>query len=385
MEALPEEKKAVSIQERRQAEFVQAILELNELLARESPEKVTPRWIKDNALQLYRKLFELTLNWKEQPEWIRVAGRLDQGWQDRWSDLETRPSKMEKRLAEERRRELRPKKEKILVPKEPPTLEQSDLMKMSELLSVTLEDLQPREFNPAWVSENNKKVFFWMKDKKVRGLADWGDLISQLNEQWRTKWAKRRTYKEVVPENEYSDPAEVAQAIENDRLYVFSLEKNGSDLTGLMISHAEVRQERQEIIEKLIELSKKGNVSASDTLIGLLMPIVESWQENNEQIGKFVMDKDALEEKIRRCVFLYQKDKEFLTYLYASLFLQARQIKTKLVSMDAPLKADEAGSMHDRLGQEDAAIGREAWEEEETEESAVQIASKKRGRTGIAA
>ncbi|MFA6447638.1 MAG: hypothetical protein WCW31_05305, partial [Patescibacteria group bacterium] len=272
--------------------FDSMVKKLNDLLVASDPETFSPFWIKQTSRPLYAGLLRELSGEKGNPDWGKMLVKLEPKWQERWSYKESKKQEPRHFTIDE----------------------------ISADLTALLDKEDPPHFNPFWIKKNAislyRKCLYLFRDQGT----DWDAIESNLPDKWKNRWSHQKTFEQLEPEHKYTDSSEVADAIGNDKLYVFSLEKGDSELKELMMTREEVSQERQKIIEKLVALAKEGNVSAQDTLIGLVMPLVEAWLEKNIQMSKYLLDRDKLEERIRRCVYNYKNSQNyFLNYLYSSL------------------------------------------------------------------
>lgn len=118
-------------------------------------------------------------------------------------------------------------------------------------------------------------------------------------------------------------------------------EKKDKPLTFFGVSSQADRRDRNELCLDLIRLAKKGNLSAEKTLMGYLEILVADWIDRDSSLDVYKIYKDDLEERIRRCIYLYREKGAagFVGYLYINLREQAKGLNQggqRKISLDDP-------------------------------------------------
>lgn len=295
-------------EEAEQADFDQ-IQQLTALLVLHEPSSFGPKWIAVNAPSLYSRLRNTIRDDGGNLNWSKILNSLDEKWRSRWT------------------RKL---------------VEITSLEKDIEDLKLLLKKYNPSSIGPVWIMKADADLYARMlkKVRKNEGRSDWSKIVNQLEDVWKKRWKQRAFFKEPVGQYLNDDEVTAVLELHRNKLYTF-----------LSILKPEDKKERDVICSEMLQLARKGNISAENKLVALLSPQVQEWMDVYPEFAVYRHDPESVDNRIRRCIYLsdLESQKSFVGYLLKSLQFQARGLKHQVAqSLDQPM-GDDDRTLLDRL------------------------------------
>lgn len=174
----------------------------------------------------------------------------------------------------------------------------------------------PLSFHPNWVKYRCKVSYKYIVDniKDEFNYTDWDLVVSKLQRYNQKLWLKKKKRKRG-PTILYKDKEELDVILNRyrEKLYTFISRKNKEDK---MICDW--------ISIKLVRLSQKGNVLASDKVETLLRCLVDYWVEFDKSMFNWKGYNDLIDSHINACIRRFRYAGSFVGYLYRTLEYSGR-------------------------------------------------------------
>ncbi len=178
----------------------------------------------------------------------------------------------------------------------------------------------PRTFNSSWICANAPHIyrFFQKNVRREIGGIDWDRVTRALNRKFQRQWTMSRRN----GTKQYQSEAEVNIILHkyNGKLYTF--------LTPAAKDNNSIR----DIINiALVRISQKGNVTARQEIIKLVMFTVDEWIEHNPRISRWKGYEYLLQKSIEDCIRCYRYSGSFMGYLFKTLEYAGRGLRPIII------------------------------------------------------
>ncbi len=275
------------------------------LLEKEKPEQFNKRWVFDHDQRLYTYLNTLSNKKETMHIWRDLTASIGK-WKDIWKDGILDANHL--RRSEGNRKH---------------TIES-----ITEDLLNLLEKEKPKRWSPTYIAKTDRHIFRFVERHLVdkKGSLQWDKLVSRLPPEYQKTWTRKQYLDDLDLAEEYSDKEEVAEVMQKNRasLYLF-YEATGKDEEGAL----------NEVCSDFVYLIRKGNKEATAMFMLYLQPTISKWLESKALSVSLAQDPEEVKRCTERCFYLWKKDRSFLGYLFRSLQLAARGMKTyQEISLD---------------------------------------------------
>ena len=184
------------------------------------------------------------------------------------------------------------------------------------LLNQKLHEKNPSEFSSSWILKHASAAYRFIS-KNVRndvGDIDWDKVTVALPRRYQKQWTRfRRKSKKV-----YENPAELEKAIgkHREKLYVFIATTNDKE-----------KRLQHRITISLVRLSQKGNILATQELVGLLRYTVDEWIDRYFFLRRWRAAESEINGAIEGCIRRYRYTGTFFGYLFKTFEYAAYGLK----------------------------------------------------------
>ncbi len=282
-------------QAKREWNFPKLIVELEDLLERENPETFNSSWIDDNDKGIYLFILRNIKNGEGEIDWEKIIASLPEKWQQRWRI----------RMRDEIRKKFSESKMKW-------TFDEA-----ADELNRMLNENDPAVVSGTYIGQKNPSLlsYFVRHVKDSKGNVDWERIISQVDSKFHNRFRKTKRLEDVVPAESYDDPAELQRFMNDhhDKLYTILEQLVPED-----------KKHRDQILKGMVDLAKKGNLSAKEKVLDYLEIVASDWVEKNPKMAIYKYHMDTLRRRLERCIFYFGNEGEFIAYIYASLHMEGK-------------------------------------------------------------
>lgn len=212
-----------------------------------------------------------------------------------------------------------------------------------KILSDTLYEKRPTNFNPSWISKNTPKVYRYIY-KNIRtenNDIDWDKVTSSLDRSFCKRWTRYR--QKSIKFYEKQSEVDCILSKYKDRLYTFIAYANEAD-----------KRMQSRMIISLVRISQKGNLCAEQEVVKWITYITDDWIDRYPQMHRWKGYADEVEDKIKGCIRRYRYTGSFLGYLFRTLEYSVRG-KPPLVSLNDNVFGGEKT-------REEYAVVQEGWQ-----------------------
>lgn len=198
----------------------------------------------------------------------------------------------------------------------------------------------PQSFHPNWVKYSCKVSYKYIVDniKDEFNQTDWDLIVSMLQRYNQRLWLKKKNRKKKVVIL-YKDEEELDIVLNRhkEKLYTFISRENKQDK--LICDWISI---------KLVRLSQKGNILASDKIETLLRYLVDYWIEFDRSFFNWKGYNDLIDIHINACIRRFRYAGSFVGYLYRTLEYSGRGlVPLEKFSLDNYIQNNE-GRLIDR-------------------------------------
>lgn len=180
-------------------------------------------------------------------------------------------------------------------------------------LNSKLEELQPETFSSSWIFKHLQTVYHYFRNniRTEDGGIDWDTITSSLDRAHAKRWSRYR----LRVRKQYSKQEEVDKILikYQKKLYIFIAPQDEHD-----------RNLRNRIIIRLVRVSQRGNIVASNEIVRWVRCVVDEWIDKYYQIHKWKGYQDEIDQIILGCTRRYRYTGSFLGYLFKTLEYSAR-------------------------------------------------------------
>ncbi|MEI8130258.1 MAG: hypothetical protein WCG55_02010 [bacterium] len=259
-------------------------------------EKVSPGWLQDNLSPESQALGRLFKRSKLQTDWDIFSTQLPERWQKKWNWREKVKYSIEEIMTS---------------------------------VVALLEQRKPLNFGPNWIGLNMVALYSRMRTKFPKtkeGAIDWSFFVSKLPEKWQNRWRSEGEYLNI---EEYSNEQELESCLEkykeSGKLYLIAYYSHLRD------ADKSDRDTANEMVSKLVDLAKKGNRNARETLEKDLSLLCEEWIHSDPKLAAWERSPKKLAERIKACIYCYDPKTSvpFFLYLRKSIYLEAKSFGKK--------------------------------------------------------
>lgn len=174
----------------------------------------------------------------------------------------------------------------------------------------------PLSFHPNWVKYRCKVSYKYIVNniKDEFNYTDWDLVVSKLQRCNQKLWLKKKKRKRS-PAILYKDKEELDVILNRyrEKLYTFISRESKED--GMICDWISIR---------LVRLSQKGNVLASDKVVALLRCLVDYWIEFDKSLFSWKGYDDLIDNHISACIRRFRYAGSFIGYLYRTLEYSGR-------------------------------------------------------------
>jgi hypothetical protein len=179
-----------------------------------------------------------------------------------------------------------------------------------------LAEKQPQTFNRAWVRVNAPHVYrFIQREIRIEnGGIDWDRITRALSPKFQKQWIGS-IHKKVKPYRNKTEVDIVLQKYSN-KLYTFITSENKND-----------ECIRDLISIALVRIAQKGNISAKQEIIKLLIFTIDDWIERYPKLSCWRGYDQLIHTRLECCIRCYRYSGSFMRYVFKTLEYAARGIK----------------------------------------------------------
>jgi len=190
------------------------------------------------------------------------------------------------------------------------------------LLKRKLQEENPKEFSGSWLLEHAPAAyrFIYRNVRTDIGQIDWDKVTIALPRRYQKRWM-RYHHKSAKP-YENQDELEKILSKQREKLYVF-----------ITASSENERRLQHRITIALVRLSQKGNILATQELVGLLRYMVDEWIDRYFFMRRWRVAESEIDTAIEGCVRRYRYTGTFFGYLFKTFEYSANALKP-VYSMD---------------------------------------------------
>lgn len=185
-------------------------------------------------------------------------------------------------------------------------------------LNRSLVKKQPSTFNHSWVKNRVQKSYdFITRNVKTElGEADWDRVIRSLDHQYQKLWLKGIKTKKKVKQYKNRDEVEAILNKYQKKLYTFLAQTNKED-----------KQICDLISIRLVRTAQKGNLLSRQRAMIFIRLLVDQWIDGR-YLNYWRGYNDLIEKNIDRCIRRYRYSGSFIVYLYRTLELAGRGLRS---------------------------------------------------------
>jgi len=215
-----------------------------------------------------------------------------------------------------------------------------DLNSAAKITNKLLKEKRPYTFNSSWIREHAPAVYLFIQ-KNIRtetGDMDWDSITILLDREFQKRWIAPRR-KRAKPYRNKSEVGIVLQKY-HDKLYTFLTPADKND-----------RHVRDIISIAMVRIAQKGNMTAKQEIIRLLVFTIDDWIERNPKISRWRGYDHLIRKRLEGCIRCYRYSGTFIGYVFKTLEYAGRGLRPiQAYSIDESLYSGEKRRI-DGLGQ----------------------------------
>ena len=190
-----------------------------------------------------------------------------------------------------------------------------------------LVERQPHAFNSSWIRGYAPHIyhFFQKNIRRESGGIDWDRITRALDRKFQRHWITSRRRGTKL----YRSKTEVKIILRkyDGKLYTFltPADKDNNSI-------------REMISIALVRIAQKGNLTAKQEIIKLLMFTIDEWIEHNPKISRWKGYEYLIQKRIEGCIRCYRYSGSFMGYLFKTLEYAGRGLRPITeYSLDEPI------------------------------------------------
>ena len=186
-----------------------------------------------------------------------------------------------------------------------------------KIINKLLMEKRPDTFSSSWIRHNAPSVYRFIQ-RNVRtevGGIDWDRITRALDRRLQKKWAPSSNHRK----RSYRSKAEVGIILQkyNKKFYTFISPRDKND------DHT-----RDIISISLVRIAQKGNITAKEKIMDLVMFTVKDWIESRPTLSSWEGHEFLIPRLIEACIRCYRYSGTFIGYLLKTLEYAGRGLRT---------------------------------------------------------